>query len=112
MQVAGVDEYEANDFADGRTRQIVIEACLGLTTDIGAQKLLDGLLDTVPAAVEADNSAAGALFSRLQEDGTVLAAQPAAADSVNFVRYRGQSRFTLRNGTEVLLASWQIQVIT
>lgn len=111
LQVAGVEEMDRIDFVDGGKWLIAVEGCIGLTTEVGAQKLLDGLVDAVADAVESDGTPNGALFSRLQEDGTILTNQSAAADAVAFVRYRGQGKHTADDGTQLLLASWLFEVI-
>jgi hypothetical protein len=60
------------------------------------------------AAVEANEH----LTSRLADNGTLTTGQSSAADSVAFSEYRGQNRFTLRNGATVLLAVWAFEVLT
>lgn len=113
LAVAGVVEMEANDFTDGRTWNIVVEGVAGLASSVRAGQILDEMLDTVPAAVEADGDGEGALYSRLDLDtGAVTNGHAAAADSVAFVRYEGQTRFTLQSGQIVLLGSWLFRVIT
>lgn len=102
LQVMGVDEidYDSGGFsARDDTWELIIEACLGRVSDIGAQKLLNTWLDSsgstsVKAALEADTTLGG------------------AAREIRVVRYRGQQRFTLPNRIEVLLASWLVQVET
>src|SRR5574337_321544 len=115
VRVAGVEsggiEYEGFG-SSSISATFLVEACLGLISDTAAQKLLNALMDangatSLVAAVESDRK----LTSRLGPDGTVLTAQGAAADSVAFAGFRGQSRFTLPNRTEVLLATWAVQVI-
>lgn len=115
VQVAGVDEIEYD-----RTHQrgsdrlsFVIEACLGRAVDIQAQKALDALLDadgptSLKEILEADQK----LTSRLLDDGNVVRDQPSAAGSVCVTAYKGQAKFTLPNGTEVLLATWSVEVVT
>ncbi len=116
LAVAGVDADGAEPLSFRRGAQawfMVIEAFLGRASDIGGQKWLDKFLATtggnsVQAAVLSDRQ----LTSRLLENGTVQPGQAPAADDVGYVRYRGQSRFTVPAGYEVLLASWTFQVIT
>lgn len=112
LQVGGLDgvDYTTLGFGHGGdTHRFVIEACLGRSSDVGAQKLLDELLSgssSVKRALESNRT----LTSRLREDGTVQTGHAAAADWVKCREYRGQSRFTLPNGVEVLLASWLVEV--
>lgn len=116
LQVAGVEsiDYDTGGYGDrADTHSFVIEACFSGTSDIGSQQLLDALLaptgaTSLKAAVEADRT----LTSRLLDDGTVQTSQPAAVAYLRVTAYRGQSRFTLPNGTDVLLASWTVEVAT
>lgn len=115
LQVAGVQRMERNDFGDGRTFDFVIEGVFSMShTDSGAQRLLDEFIadNAVDEAVEADGDGAGALYSRLLDDGTVTTLDDPAAASVAFVEYLGVSRETLRTGGEALLATWVVQVVT
>lgn len=91
----------------------VIEAWLGYASDIGAQRTLDGLLssDAVAAALESDGNGSGALYSRLQDDGTILTGQSAAADSVAVMSYMGQERLPRATGQDILLAQWLVKVL-
>lgn len=107
----GPDAMTATDFGDGRDFQIAIEACLSLDNEISAQMKLDTLIDAVAIAVESDNSPAGSLFSRWQDDNTILTGQDPAADSVAFVRYRGASPFRTEANTKLLTATWLIEVL-
>lgn len=88
-----------------------IEAWLG-AFDIAAQRKLDELLssDAVASTLEGDQTAAGALTKRLQDDGTVLTGQTPAADSVVVEGYQGQTRLARGTG-EVLLATWLVKVV-
>ena len=66
LQVMGLDDIQY-DRAMGRgvdDWSISIMAFAGITTDIGAQKLLDGLIDddVVKTAVESDKTLGGAAF--------------------------------------------------
>lgn len=112
LQVAGLEkiDYDTLGFGgSGDTHLFIVEGVFGRSTDIGAQKVLDGLLsgtDSVKAAVEGNQT----LTSRLLETGDVLTGQSALADWVKCREYRGQSRFALPNGVEVLLASWLVEV--
>jgi hypothetical protein len=113
--VAAVDEFEPLDFGVPPSVRwtILIEACLGLVSDIGSQILLNKLLapsgaTSLVATVEANQS----LTNRLDVNGTLTTGQSAAADSVAFSEYRGQNRFTLKSGSEVLLAVWAFEVIS
>ena len=98
------------DFGDGRRYLFVVEGAFGLMA--AQQRLLDSLVDEVAAAGETDNAPTGSLFSRLQDDGTVLAGQPAAAATVAFTRYSGQAKFTPEDGQKILLATWEFEVLT
>jgi|DewCreStandDraft_4_1066084.scaffolds.fasta_scaffold46081_4 hypothetical protein len=113
LMVAAVDEYEFLGFGTSVRWTILVEACLGLAADVAAQELLNKLLaptgaTSVVAAAEADQR----LTSRLDRSGFLHTGQAPAADSVAFAAYRGQSRFQLRNGFEVLLAVWAFEVIS
>lgn len=114
VMVAGVDEYEYADFLGGVQWTILIEACLGLVSQPQSHRTLRQLLaptgtTSLVAAVEADQT----LTSRYNdENGQVTTDQEEAADSVAFSEYRGQSRFTLENGSTVLLAVWAFKVLT
>ena len=90
---------------------ILIEACLGLVTDIGAQKLLNKLLaPTGETSLVATVEATPTLTKRLSDQGVVTTGQ-AAAGKVDFAEYRGQTPFVLTNGSRVLLATWAFTVI-
>lgn len=112
LQVVGLDEIDYDTLGyggAGDTHLLIVEAVLGRFSDIGSQKTLDNLLsgaDSVKAALESDKL----LTSRLEDDGTVTTGQPAAAEWLKVRRYRGQTRFALPNGNEVLLASWLVEV--
>lgn len=118
LMVAGVSEFEYTTFGSpevppGMRWQILIEACVGKTSDVGSQKILNALLaptgsSSLVAAVEAD----GALTSRLNEEGTLRTDQEAAAEFVSFSEYRGQVNFVLENGIRVLLATWAFEVLS
>ena len=90
----------------------LIEAYMGLVTEKGAHQRLNALLSSggIPDAVESDCAAGGALFSRLQDDGTVLASQAAAADDVQFLEYRGPQRVD-RGGQGALTGTFAVRVI-
>lgn len=113
--IAGV-EAEGLDYLGFGSSSIsatfLVEACLGTVSDIGSQKLLSALMaadgtTSLVAALEAD----GRLTSRLGDDGRVTTDQDPAATSVAVQGYRGQSRIKLGNTTEVLLATWAVQVL-
>jgi hypothetical protein len=115
LMVAGVDSDGVTypTFGDAVRVTLLVEACLGFVSDIGSQKALNRLLassgeTSVVEAGEADQS----LTSRLKDNGQILTAQEAVADSVSFQGYRGQSRFILPNRAEVLLATWAFEVLT
>lgn len=114
LQIAGVQELEKTSFGPGGLRIVfAVEAVIGLASDVRAQQILDGMLatDQIPTAVESSNTPSGALTSRLQDNGTVLTGQTAAADSVAFLRFLGQAPFQLRNGVEVLLGTFLVEVL-
>lgn len=113
LLVAAVDSFEFLGFGESVRWTILVEACLGLVSDIASQEILNKLLapsgaTSLVAAVEADER----LTSRLDVAGVLTANQAPAADSVAFAEYRGQNRFTLRNGAEVLLAVWAFEVVS
>lgn len=118
LMVAGVSELEFLTFGSvgnppGVRWQFLIEACVGKTSDVGSQKILNALLaptgsSSLVAAVEAD----AALTSRLNEEGTLRTGQEPAAESVSFTEYRGQTPFVLENGIRVLLATWAFEVLS
>lgn len=116
LQVAGVDADGMENITFGTSKRwvILIEACLGLVSDIGAQKLLNSLLSegAVAEAVESDQTPAGALYSRLSDDGVVTTGTTPACDSVAYLAYRGQAPTVLENGSRVLLATWAVEVLT
>lgn len=115
--VAGIqaDGLKLLTFGDdpGVEALFIIEAWLGTASDVGAQRYLDGLLSSnaVAAALESDEDGDGALYSRLQDDGTVLTGQTAAADSVAVMGYLGQTRLARPMGPDVLLAQWLVKVL-
>lgn len=120
IQVVGVApdgiDYDAGGFVDPPDLEwrIVIEVALGFVTDVGAQDVLNQLLapsgsTSLRAAVETNPT----LTSRFSETtGRVTTGQTALADYVHVNRYRGQTRHTFSNGTEALLASWEVLVQT
>jgi hypothetical protein len=118
IQVAGLKEIDYDIVfqtsggydATGDHLTVVIEAALGRAVDIDAQQKLDLLhrAQSLKAAIEADPK----LTSRLQDDGTVLAGQAAACDSLRVARYVGQTPFILENTVRVLLATWEVEVVT
>jgi hypothetical protein len=107
LQVAGIERMEPHDFGDGRDYTILIEACLALGEGIAAQRKLDELIDSVPAAIESNLT----LTSRLLDNGTVQTGQAAACDALAFVEYRGAGKQSIA-GTECLLGVWAVQVVT
>ena len=115
LQVIGVERMAPIDFADGADWTWLIEGYFGTITDRGAQTRLDELLatDKVWEAVESDNARAGALFSRLLDDGATVTTDPEdpAADQVAFIEYRGSSRIE-RGGADALVGTWAVRVLT
>ena len=112
LQVIGLDEIEYDTLGFGRGGDdhfFILEAALGRSSDTGAQRKLVELLSTGSSVKEAAESD-GRLTKRLLDDGTVLEAQAPAAEYVHVTRYRGQSRFAIPSGPEVLLASWVCKV--
>lgn len=109
IEAGGIDYIS---YGDSVSIMFLIEVCLGVVSDIGAQKLLGSLLASSGAtslvtAVQADRR----LTSRMGDDGRVTADEGAAADAVAFEGFRGQTPFTLPNRTEVLLATFAVQVL-
>jgi hypothetical protein len=113
LQVIGVERMVPIDFARGGDWTWLIEGYFGTITDQGAQSRLDELLatDAVWEAVESDNNSIGALYSRLQQNGTVTTDNDPAADEVSFLEYRGSSRIE-RGGADALVGTWAVRVLT
>lgn len=111
LMVEGIERMQKTDFGDGRAYLVRVEGLFSLASELDAQKKLDALIDQVAEALEADNSPQGALFSRYQDDNTVLASQPAAASRVAFVEYRGGSRVPIEGtATQAISAIWVAEV--
>lgn len=120
VQVAGLvqdgAEYDAGGFTDppAVAWHLSIEAVLGAVSDTASQDVLNDLLaptgsTSLRAAIEANQT----LTSRYVESTrTVTTGQTALADYVHLARYRGQSRHTFPNGSEMLLAAWEVLVQT
>ncbi len=111
LQVAGIDEMTRTDFADGTRWVFLIEASLSDASNQGSQRTLDDLITAVPEALEDDETSAGALTKRLQDDGTVDTGEDPAADSVAFLEYRGAQRVTREGGGTMLSATWAVEVL-
>lgn len=114
LQIIGVERMVPLDMTDGADWTWLIEGYFGTITDRGAQTKLDEILatDQVWEAVESDNARDGALFSRLQDDGTVTTDEDdPAADHVAFLEYRGSSRIE-RGGADALVGTWAVRVLT
>jgi hypothetical protein len=111
LQVAGIERMAPSEFG-GKSWTFTIEGVFALNVEPKSQKILDGLVETVAAALESDSGASGALTSRLLEDGTTETGQPAAAEDVTFIEYRGAVPEALKNGTTVLVATWAVEVLT
>lgn len=111
IQVAGMSEVEYRDFGGGAERIFVLEAVASLSNDVGAQQALDRLMDggehDLKAAVEADPM----LTMRLLDDGTIDISQEPACDDLECV-FQSQGRFTPPNGVTVLLATFNVRVLT
>lgn len=114
LQVVGPREFEPTTFGDHHSILMVVEGCVPGVLDRGAFEKFDAWIvgatdaDDVWAAIEADQ----ALTSRLRDNGTVLAAQTAAADSVAVERFNGYQRTTLPNSTEALVGEWEVRILT
>lgn len=111
LQVAGIERMEPSEFG-GKTWTVAIEGVFSFNAEPKSQKILDTLIETVPAALESDSTPTGALTSRFLEGGTIATGQAAAADSVTFIEYRGAVPEQLKNGTLVLVATWAVTVLT
>lgn len=115
IEVTGVQriDYDTVYARAGDDLTWLIEAVVPPLNDIGGQMKLDLLLDaaaglSLKEAAEADRQ----LTSRLLDDGTVQTGQPAACSDLRVTTFNSVGRITLRNGVEVLAASWAVQVIT
>ena len=119
VQIAGVapDGMDLDvAFGDEVKWTLVVEAIIGAISDIGAQKVLNALLEPTGAtslveAIEANQT----LTQRLSETtGRVTTGQTALAQWVHVRRYRGQARYTPPNGAgrELLVASWEVEVLS
>lgn len=120
VQIAGLVadgiDYDAGGYTDppAVAYRISVEAVLGAVSDTASQDILNQLLavtgtTSLRAAVEANQT----LTSRYTETTrTVTTGQSALADYVHVTRYRGQSRHTFPNGSEMLLAAWEVLVQT
>lgn len=119
LQVAGVDAEGRQVISFGTPPTIewtiLIEAWLGTGLSQAAQRTLrrflsaGGVADAIES--EADIAAPGALFSRIDDDGVVTTGHAAAAQSVSFLAYRGQSIVQTDDGKRALVATWAVQVI-
>lgn len=89
---------------------VVLEACLRTSIDIAGQQELDRLHgpSSLKAAVESDDK----LTSRMLDNGSVEPGHAPACDALRVTDYTGQAQFTLENGTKVILATWEVEVIT
>lgn len=92
---------------------IAIEVCLDREPDIRWQKALRALLaptgaTSLRAALEADSK----LTSRMDDDLVVTGGHDPACDDLHVADYRGQTTYTLDNGTKVSLAVWTVRVLT
>lgn len=118
IQVSGVDEveYDVAFHSAGVSHDIwlvEIEACLLRTEDISAQVVLRKLMSPVGAgslkeAIEADSR----LTSRMLDDLSIETDQDPACDDLHVEKYQGQARHRLEDGTDVLLATWIVRVLT
>lgn len=113
LQVAGFDTIDYLDsFGPGVSLRIIVEGATGLAHSRAAQARFDRWLwptgaDSVKAAIESDTR----LTSRLSEDGkSVLADQDPACDALQVVEFRGYRQARVRDGVELLLGDWVVQV--
>ena len=90
----------------------LVEAYLGLISEQAAHQRLYALLstDAVPGEVESDGDGAGCLYSRLLDNGTVQTGQSAAAESIEFLEYRGPQRVE-RGAAGALTGTFAFRVI-
>lgn len=114
IQIVGLAEFDYHTLGFGSRQEtylLLVEALFGRVSDVGAWRLLDGLLsgnNAFQIAAESDQL----LTSRLNDDGTVTTGHDPAASSVTVRHYRGQSvDVTLPDGTKVLAASWEIEAV-
>lgn len=121
LQVSGVEDIEY-DVAFPRAGvshdmwNVEIEACIPRGQDISAQMLLAALLSpdgdsSLKAAIEADPQN-DRLTKRMQDDLSVTTGHDPACDDLHVMKYRGAARHRLEDGTDVLLATWTVQVLT
>lgn len=119
VQVAGITaiDYDitfqgANGYdLSGDRFTIIVEAALPPLLDITAQQLLDDLHGSalsLKGAIESDPK----LTSRFLDDQTVTSGHPNACDALRVSRYLGAARYHLNDRGEVLLATWEIDLIT
>jgi hypothetical protein len=119
LQVVGVERMAPADTA-GMTAPgvfvgdwtFLVEAYMGLVSEKMAHQRLNALLAAggVAAAVESDYDGAGCLYSRLQDNGSILAGQAAAASDIEFLEYRGPQRVE-RGAQAALTGTFAIRVI-
>lgn len=113
LSVSGPIDMDLMTYGSDPDKQyeIAVEGCFSLNSDRGAQMKLDGVFDSLASDLESDCTPEGALYSRLTDEGEVELGTVPAAQSIGYKEYRGHSRFTLPNGTTVLLATWTFTVL-
>ena len=120
MDALSVVAFEAVEYKEGGfgalasdrggDMNMIVEGAVSLAGGLrAAQNRFDAwVLWEVPEAIESDLQ----LTSRLQEDGTVLAGQPAACDQLAVQEFRGYRRERLGTGTdEFLIGDWVVLVL-
>jgi hypothetical protein len=92
-------DYDKAMERGGDENHVAVRACVGLTSDIGAQKKLDRLLassgaSSVKAAIESDTTLGD------------------ACDDLRVTRCSGYQVYPRADGTSVLAAQWSVQIET
>lgn len=113
LQVVGVERMAPDEGMGGAYDwTFLIEAYMGLISERSAHQRLNTLLSAngIPAAVESDYDGAGCLYSRLQDDGSVLEDEDAAASDIQFLEYRGPQRVE-RGAQQALTGTFAVRVL-
>lgn len=120
LQVAGIrtidydiEFHTPSGSMEGHRLTVVVEAAVQKGSDIQAQKTIDELhsAKSVKAALEADSTIDGALYSRLSDSGTVTTGTDPACDALRVISYDLNGSFTLNSGVEVALATWDVDIL-
>lgn len=117
VDVMGISEVEYATFADANAPCFtwVVEAGVARTSDVAAymafDELMDGGTNDLKAAIEADEQLTSRLVNR-QGNQAVETGQAAACDDLWVTFDTFQPRVTLPNTVEVLLATWNVRVMT